>query len=116
MTSVVLITVLLWIHVLIVSMMMVSTLSGRAAVVQEARNSARMRSGGCCEDCGVVSHALECHHVSYRRVGHEVAEDYAVLCRECHRRRHLDLNGEWWTDPEEHRCYWSSYWSEVENG
>lgn len=93
---------------------MVSTLSGEAVVVQEARNSAHVRAGGFCEDCGVISHVLECHHVNYRRVGHEVADDYAVLCRECHLRRHVDVNGDWWTDPEEREGYWSSYWSEVE--
>jgi hypothetical protein len=46
------------------------------------------------------------HHRHYNTVGCEEPEDLAALCRKCHRNRHVDLNGDWWNDPEERPDHW----------
>ena len=51
---------------------------------------AKARAGQRCQDCRRVAPAvtLDAHHLTYERLGHERPEDIAVLCRECHARRH----------------------------
>jgi HNH endonuclease len=75
-----------------------------------------------CEDCGQRGVRLERHHLRYEVwdhhgpesiVGRETPDDLALLCRECHRQRHVDLNGSWWNDPEEKYWYWESFFDEL---
>ncbi len=58
--------------------------------------------------------ALEIHHLHYQNVGEEAPADLAALCHECHKARHIDMNGSWWSDPEEMEDHWQGYWSERE--
>lgn len=49
--------------------------------------------GGACEDCGVSEAesmllVLDVHHETYDRLGAELPDDVAVLCRACHEARH----------------------------
>jgi hypothetical protein len=37
-----------------------------------------------------------------------------MLCRDCHRRAHVDLAGDFWADPEEKESHWGYFWSAVE--
>ena len=57
---------------------------------QKLRLALWIRSGGTCEDCGRTGEntALDIHHLTYDRYGHEEPSDVALLCRECHERRH----------------------------
>jgi 5-methylcytosine-specific restriction endonuclease McrA len=41
-----------------------------------------------CEDFFTVKGSLQVHHISYEHVGNESAEDVAVLCFVCHKRKH----------------------------
>ena len=55
--------------------------------------------GPVCTACGQawrLSHD-DLHHRSYRRLGHELAQDLVPMCRPCHYRLHvlLDSNPEW---------------------
>jgi len=48
---------------------------------------------GTCETCGLREDesrllVLDVHHVTYERLGCELAEDVLVLCRPCHDARH----------------------------
>lgn len=54
-----------------------------------------------CVLCGSAKN-LECHHLSYDRLGHEdVRYDLLTLCRECHREIHSGT-GRYWG-----KCWWS---------
>lgn len=72
------------------------------------------RAAGRCEDCGERK-SLALHHLRYRTddglpiFGLETEQDLLALCGSCHRARHVDLNGEWWTDPQEREAYWQSF-------
>ena len=37
-----------------------------------------------CEGCGKKDSALQLHHWSYDRLGHENDDDLALLCEKCH--------------------------------
>ena len=54
---------------------------------QQLRTGLLVRAGGACEDCG-CHRALQVHHLTYDRYGHEEPTDVLLLCRECHERRH----------------------------
>jgi len=43
-------------------------------------------AGNCCESCGVSGtyNTLQCHHLTYERLGHEDPRDLKILCIECH--------------------------------
>ena len=92
----------------------------------DTERAVRERARNCCEDCGCAG-PLEMHHLRYRRyvelrhvpdrvslLGREEPEDLDLLCRACHRNRHLDLNGEWWNDPEEMAEHWGPYYDALE--
>lgn len=84
------------------------------------RQSVLSRAGYKCEDCG-ESAKLELHHLTYRTqttrhdpdgvpiYGKETPEDLAALCRSCHYARHCDINGAFWSDPEEMAHFWQPY-------
>ena len=40
-----------------------------------------------CEACGSIKR-LQCHHVTYNRLGREKRSDLFVLCRDCHSKYH----------------------------
>jgi hypothetical protein len=42
---------------------------------------------GACDDCG-TRQSLQLHHLSYARLGAEVAADVRVLCQPCHEKVH----------------------------
>lgn len=44
----------------------------------------------CCQSCGLMG-PLECHHITYARLGAEDLEDLKMLCRECHQEIHNRL-------------------------
>ena len=46
------------------------------------------RANGCCENpkCGQATWALEVHHLTYDRLGHERDEDLQALCPACHKK------------------------------
>ena len=81
------------------------------------RAAVKTRAKGHCEECG-SRQPLELHHRTYRRsihdpadeddtiFGYETPEDLDALCRDCHHRRHVDLNGDFWADPEERADHW----------
>lgn len=50
----------------------------------ECLNQAKHR----CQLCGRTNRALEAHHNTYERLGHELPSDLIALCQECHRRYH----------------------------
>jgi hypothetical protein len=63
------------------------------------------------------------HHLTYYTAvngevedvrGLETPADLAALCRECHKRRHIDANGDWWNDPEEMADHWRYYNREMD--
>jgi predicted HNH restriction endonuclease len=48
-------------------------------------------AGRRCQDCGWGDRTrrfLDVHHLSYARLGDELARDLVVVCRRCHRARH----------------------------
>lgn len=57
---------------------------------QKLRVGIWARASGACEDCGRGGDgvALDLHHLTYDRYGHERATDLLLLCRGCHDRRH----------------------------
>src|SRR5262245_48506742 len=90
-------------------------------VPEATRRAVLERCGGCCEDCDERC-ALEMHHLRYEVwnykepeiiFGRETPDDLAALCRYCHQQRHIDLNGDWWNDPEEMAAHWAGYWWEM---
>ena len=50
---------------------------------RSTRRIALTRAGNRCESCG-ESHGLEVHHLTYKRLGHELPNDLRVLCEDCH--------------------------------
>jgi hypothetical protein len=42
-----------------------------------------------CIECGSIEH-LDCHHLTYKNLGHEPLEDLITLCRSCHKLKHPD--------------------------
>lgn len=91
----------------------------REPIPKAAATAVRHRAAGACEDCGRDGLRLELHHLTYRWqpdpgdgeepvFGHETPADLAALCRDCHHARHVDLNGEFWADPEEKDAYWAT--------
>jgi hypothetical protein len=63
------------------------------------------RANGTCEDCGSPGarpgERRVLHHLHYRSVGCEVPDDLLLICRDCHRRRHV-FAGQFFADPETH--------------
>lgn len=57
---------------------------------KDLRRRARKRDEYQCVACGSLLY-LNCHHLTYVRVGKERLEDVATLCRPCHRIEH-----DWW--------------------
>ena len=67
------------------------------------------------------------HHTTYRLeavssyhrdfggliFGHETPDVLLALCRECHHRAHVDLNGDFWVDPVEKEVYWATYFENL---
>jgi 5-methylcytosine-specific restriction endonuclease McrA len=56
----------------------------RSAKWRQLRWAAMDRSGRCCERCQ-ADLAVEVHHLTYERLGHERADDLEALCESCHR-------------------------------
>jgi 5-methylcytosine-specific restriction endonuclease McrA len=92
-------------------------------VPEATRRAVLERARGCCEDCGDQL-PLELHHLRYYAeteykgvpdsiFGRETPCDLDALCRECHRQRHIDPNGDWWNDPEEMADHWWYYNEEM---
>jgi 5-methylcytosine-specific restriction endonuclease McrA len=95
----------------------------RPPIPNRVRRIVLARAVGHCEDCGRVS-VLELHHLTYdlsdvtlyhRDVGefifgHETPDVLRALCRECHLARHLDRNGDFWSDPKEMETYWTTFY------
>ncbi len=93
----------------------------------EVRNAVLARAKGRCECCGCIR-PLEMHHTTYDLIevtnyhrdfgdlifGHETPAVLLALCRDCHLAEHLDINGDFWADPNEKETYWATYWSEME--
>ncbi len=55
------------------------------------KRAARIEADGCkCAACGLIAAAtvLQVHHLNYRNVGNESAEDLVTLCRCCHAIHH----------------------------
>ena len=81
----------------------------------------------CCADCGQEGF-LTLHHLTYqsRQYGSpgrssslytwETEDDVTGLCWSCHHQRHLDLNGDFWADPEEMESHWYYYYKELSDG
>jgi 5-methylcytosine-specific restriction endonuclease McrA len=89
------------------------------------RAAVNRRADGRCEDCGERV-PLELHHLRYLKVvvpgdgpwdidGYEEPDDLAALCRDCHHRRHVDPNGEFWRDPEEMEVAWAGFSEAVDD-
>lgn len=86
------------------------------------------RNQGRCEDCECSGLNLEMHHLRYRIddfrcgkrnfggliFGHETENDLDALCRDCHLQRHLDINNDFWVDPEERDDHWFGYFWALE--
>ena len=89
--------------------------AGRAkpAVNTAALAERRAHARGCCETCG-ERRRLEAHHTTYEREGREYADDLRMVCRDCHRRAHVDAAGSFWADPEEMESHWAYFWSAME--
>jgi 5-methylcytosine-specific restriction endonuclease McrA len=101
----------------------------RHPIPEATRRAVLARCKGHCEDCGEPFTLLrrpELHHLRYwiedpydppfqlSIFGRENPDDLDVLCRSCHHQRHLDLNGDFWTDPEEMFRHWQPYWEALE--
>ena len=84
--------------------------------VMSARGCNPGERTGRCQDCETVA-PLELHHLTYYRDaakmypidGHETVDDLAAVCRYCHLSKHVDVNGEFWRDPQEKDSHWQSY-------
>jgi 5-methylcytosine-specific restriction endonuclease McrA len=92
----------------------------RAPIPADVRRDVLQRAGGRCENCGDAG-PLEMHHMTYSWgregldliFGHERPGDLMALCRSCHLGEHLDINGDFWADPDEKEAYWATYFSEM---
>jgi 5-methylcytosine-specific restriction endonuclease McrA len=51
------------------------------------RNRVLLRAGHRCEGCGQQP-ATQVHHLTYRRLGHEMLFDLVAICRDCHHTIH----------------------------
>jgi gas vesicle protein len=60
----------------------------------DKRNSALRRAKYKCELCNRDNVALQVHHKTYERRGHEYSSDLIVLCSSCHARHHGKLEKE----------------------
>ena len=47
-----------------------------------------VQHGNYCEKCGKLNKHLDLHHLHYRTLGFESANDVVLLCRSCHTRQH----------------------------
>jgi 5-methylcytosine-specific restriction endonuclease McrA len=54
---------------------------------RDIRLQALERDGHRCQGCRRTDR-LECHHLTYERLGAELLEDVAILCQRCHATRH----------------------------
>jgi len=90
-------------------------LATRQAVLERAQRR--------CEGCGDDKVRLEMHHVTYAAFdrgepseifGQETPDDLKALCRYCHQAEHVDVNGEFWADPEDKENYWSGFDDKME--
>jgi len=77
-------------------------------IPQATRSAVLRRSKGHCENCGDLA-SLELHHLNYDNEGLETVNDLVVYCRRCHLNAHLDLNRDFWADPEEMNNFWATY-------
>ena len=88
-------------------------------IPSEVRTAVLKRAHHQCEDC-FSDGSLELHHLTYERdlgvsgergwiFGHETIADLDALCRDCHRARHVDLNGDFWADPEQMYHHWATF-------
>lgn len=59
----------------------------RSDAWRRRRQRAIKRAGYKCQRCGRADR-LECHHLTYDRLGHERPADLIVLCHECHAAEH----------------------------
>jgi 5-methylcytosine-specific restriction endonuclease McrA len=50
---------------------------------QNLRRRVFQRAEQCCEGCGTWP-ATEVHHLTYKRVGHEMLFDLVAICHDCH--------------------------------
>ena len=73
-----------------------------------------------CLDCERRHVPLELHHLMYHfgyqglgAWGEESLRDVVGLCRDCHLSRHLDVNGDFWVDPDDKEAHWYGYWEEL---
>lgn len=46
--------------------------------------SIQKQRGDKCETCGITGIQLDGHHLTYKRLFHELPEDIKILCRSCH--------------------------------
>jgi len=100
---------------------MVATLA--TVVVRDVPGHVRQfvyfRAGYRCEHCRCVR-PLELHHLRYWTDdgdpihGSETPNDLMALCRDCHHRRHVDPNGDFWRDPEEMEQYWQGFYDALD--
>ena len=78
-------------------------------IPKETREQVRSRADGYCEDCGIDTYKLQLHHLHYNTKGRERPCDLLALCESCHKKKHYDINGDYWRDPEEMAIYWAKY-------
>lgn len=57
---------------------------------QTLRFSVFQRDNYTCQSCG-SKNKLNCHHITYLRLGAEWMTDLVTLCQECHSNLHLEL-------------------------
>lgn len=48
--------------------------------------------GNKCMQCGTEDAIFDIHHLTYERLGEELFDDVAVLCRDCHMALHAEKN------------------------
>src|SRR5271166_365376 len=69
-------------------------------------HAVHQRASDRCEDCGEDSGKLALHHFTHRTIddepifGRETPDDLQLLCRPCHKEKHLDPDGYFQPDPE----------------
>lgn len=59
---------------------------------RRTRESAILAAGHQCQKCGARGPGvtLDVHHLTYERLGDELAADLIVLCRGCHQQEHYE--------------------------
>ena len=89
----------------------------RNPIPNKTRSSVLIRANFRCEDCEEQK-KLDMHHLHYEVMqtgnmlcifGKETPSDLVALCRDCHRARHRDINGDYWRDPNEMAAYWATF-------